>query len=147
MQKPNGVVVVVVLGSFSSSVDTVWGFIGDSVLLSCSIPESELQEDLNVHWRDDEGKNVFDITGNKTIEDQALKYKNRVETFHDEQKKGNVSIKLNGLQKTDARTYFCIITGPFQKQFKTKINFKGVYNLKIFFGKTEIMNEVSDWSN
>lgn len=32
------------LGSFSSSVVTVWGFIGDSALLSCSIPESELQD-------------------------------------------------------------------------------------------------------
>lgn len=91
------------LGSFSSSVVTVWGFIGDSALLSCSIPESELKdriEDLNVHWRDDDGKHVFDINGRKqAVEEQALKYKNRVESFPDKQTKGNVSIKLNSLKK------------------------------------------------
>lgn len=96
-------------------------------------------QDFNVHWRDNEGKNVFDIIGgNKAVEDQAPEYKNRVETFPDEQKNGNVSIKLNGLQKTDARKYTCTITGPLQNEIVIELHVKGVYNLKIFI-KTMIM--------
>jgi len=132
---------VVVLGSFSSPVVTaVSGFIGDSVILSCSIPESKL-EGAAVHWRDDQGKNVFDIFVITTAEYQAEKYKNRVETFPDEQKKGNVSIRLIGLQKTDEGMFTCTVTGEqYQNETRTKVHVKGVYNLKIFIGKTEILN-------
>lgn len=139
MQKPNSGFAFYFLGSFSSSVDTVWGFIGESAVLSCSIPESKLQDsrfetrDTNVHWRDNEGKNVFDIIGcNEAVEDQAPEYKNRVATFPEEYTRGNFSIKLIGLQKTDARKYSCIITGPFQNETSMELHVKGVYNLKIF---------------
>jgi len=130
---------VVVLGSFSSPVVTaVSGFIGDSVILPCSIPESEL-EGAAVHWRDDQGNKVFDIFVNTTDEDKE--YKNRVETFPDEQKKGNVSIRLIGLQKTDEGMFTCTVTGEqYQNETRTKVHVKGVYNLKIFIGKTEILN-------
>ncbi len=129
------------LGSFSAPVRfTVEGFVGDSAVLFCSIPESEIQgkiEKISVHWRDDEGKKVCDITGgNRTCQDQ-----DRVEMFHEEYEKGNFSIKLNRLQKTDARKYHCIITrdiephDTFQKEVITELHVKGVYNLKSFIEK------------
>ncbi len=129
------------LGSFSDPVRfTVKGFVGDSAVLSCSIPESEIQgkiEKFSVHWRDDEGKKVCDITGgNGTCQDQ-----DRVEMFHKEYEKGNFSIKLNRLQNTDARKYHCIITGDtesqdtFQKEVIIELQVEGVYNLKSFIEK------------
>ncbi|RXN13807.1 CD276 antigen-like protein [Labeo rohita] len=113
-------------GSFSAPVRvTVEGFVGDSAVFSCSIPESEIQdkiEEFSAHLRDDEEKSVCDITGaNRTCADQASEYKNRVETFLEDQKKGNFTFKLNALQKTDARKYHCHITGPSQNHTITEL--------------------------
>ncbi|XP_042605803.1 ICOS ligand-like [Cyprinus carpio] len=115
------------LGVFSDPVRVkVEGFVGDSAIFSCSIPESEIQgktEEFSVHLRDDEGKTVCDITGgNSTCKDQDPKYKDRVETFPDEYKKGNFTFKLNGLQKNDARKYNCYITGPSQNHTITELH-------------------------
>uniref|UniRef100_A0A672M6B4 Immunoglobulin V-set domain-containing protein n=1 Tax=Sinocyclocheilus grahami TaxID=75366 RepID=A0A672M6B4_SINGR len=114
------------------------GFVGDSAILFCSIPESEIQDKIEVfevHCRDDEGKKVCDIIGGSIAEDQKPKYKDRVETFPEEYKKGNFSIKLSSLQKTDARKYHCFIKrditshDTFQKEVITELHVKGVYNL------------------
>ncbi len=127
------------LGSYSDPVRViVEGFVGDAAVLSCSIPESEIQrkiEKFSIHWRHEEGgKEVCDITGGHgTCQDQ-----DQVETFPEEYKKGNFSIKLNRLQKTDARKYQCYITrnitseDDFQKEVITELRVKGVYNLKSF---------------
>ncbi len=126
------------LGSFSDPVRfTVEGFVGDSAVLSCSIPESEIQgkiEKFSAFWRDD-SKTVCDFNGGNRTCHQDLKYKDRVETFSEEYKKGNFSIKLNRLQKTDARKYICHITGPSQNLTITELHVKGVYNLKSFIEK------------
>lgn len=118
---------------------TVKGFVGDLAILSCSIPESEVQDKIerfSIHWRDDEGKIVCDIiAGNRTCQDQAPKYKDRVETFPEEYKKGNFFIKLNGLQTSDARKYHCHITGPSQNHTITELSVESVYNLKSFTEK------------
>ncbi|XP_026053807.1 programmed cell death 1 ligand 1-like isoform X2 [Carassius auratus] len=90
----------------------VTGDVGGSVVLPCSSTEPDLKpQDINVHWRDKDRKIVYDIVmGNYAQELQDQEYKNRVETFPQEFLKGNVSIKLNNLQHTDAGTYSCIIT-------------------------------------
>ncbi len=125
---------------FSAPVSvTVKGFVGDSADFSCSIPESEIQgniEKSNVHLRDDEGKRVCDIIGgSRTCQDQAPEYKDRVETFPEEYKKGNFTFKLKGLQKSDARKYHCHITRPSQNHTITELQVEGVYNLKSFIEK------------
>ncbi len=125
------------LGSYSDPVRViVESFVGDSADFSCSIPESKIQgnkEQFSVHWEDDGGMKVCDIIdGNGTCQNQAPEYKNRVETFPEEYKKCNFSIKLNRLQKTDARKYHCYITGPAQNHTITELRVKGVYNLKSF---------------
>uniref|UniRef100_A0A8C1Q5V8 Ig-like domain-containing protein n=1 Tax=Cyprinus carpio TaxID=7962 RepID=A0A8C1Q5V8_CYPCA len=114
-------------GAFSEPVRvTVKGFVGESAVFPCSIPDSEIQgkiEKFNVHWRDNEDKLVCDIiASNRTCTDQDPKYKFRVETFPDEYKKGNFSIKLSSLQKTDARKYICHITGPSQNHTITELH-------------------------
>uniref|UniRef100_A0A8C1IZR5 Ig-like domain-containing protein n=1 Tax=Cyprinus carpio TaxID=7962 RepID=A0A8C1IZR5_CYPCA len=90
----------------------VTGDIGGSVLLPCSSTEPDLKpQDINVHWRHNGSKIVYDIVkAHYSLELQDQQYKNRVESFPDQYLKGNVSIKLNNLQHTDAGTYSCIIT-------------------------------------
>ncbi|XP_042610542.1 uncharacterized protein LOC122144007 [Cyprinus carpio] len=116
-----------VTGSFSAPVRvTVEGFVGDFAFFPCSIPESALQgktEEFEVFWRDDEGKKVCDITGgNRICKDP--KYKDRVETFPEEYKKGNFSIKQNNIQKNNETKYICHITGPSQNHTITELHVK-----------------------
>ncbi|KAL1247055.1 hypothetical protein QQF64_034421 [Cirrhinus molitorella] len=113
-------------GSVSAPVSvTVKGFVGNSAVFSCLVPESEVQdkiEEVSVHFRDDEDKIVCDIAGGiRTCQGQAAEYKDRVETFPEDQKKGNFTFKLNGLQKSDARKYQCHITGPSQTNTVTEL--------------------------
>uniref|UniRef100_A0A8C1ZPZ3 Immunoglobulin domain-containing protein n=1 Tax=Cyprinus carpio TaxID=7962 RepID=A0A8C1ZPZ3_CYPCA len=113
------------LESFSVPASSVEGFVGGSVLLPCFIHHSELQDrikDVNVHWRYNNSKIVIDIIGgNRTAEDQAPEYNNRVEMFPDEYKKGNFCLKINNIKKTHAGKYTCIITGPFQNEKHTEL--------------------------
>ncbi|XP_050951401.1 CD276 antigen homolog [Labeo rohita] len=118
------VLLLYITGSFSAPVGvTVRGFVGDPAILSCYIPESEIRdklEEFKIHWRDDKGKKVCDFTGgNTTCQNQDPKYKDRVETLPEESKKGTFSIKLNGLQNSDAKKYHCYTTEP--NQYETII--------------------------
>ncbi|XDV22150.1 hypothetical protein PO909_027108, partial [Leuciscus waleckii] len=88
------------------------GVIGDSVLLPCSSTKHDLKpQDINVHWRHNSSKLVYDIVkGKDSLERQDPEYKNRAETFPEEYTRGNFSIKLINLQYTDAGKYICFIT-------------------------------------
>lgn len=127
------------LGSCSSSVGRVEGFVGGSAVFSCSIPETEIRDNIkefNLHMRDNEGKIVCDIIGgNRICQDQAPEYKNRTEILPTDQKEGNFTIKLSLLKKNDARKYTFIFTGPFQNEIYFKLDVKGLYNLKISIAK------------
>uniref|UniRef100_A0A672L7Y7 Ig-like domain-containing protein n=1 Tax=Sinocyclocheilus grahami TaxID=75366 RepID=A0A672L7Y7_SINGR len=84
------------------------GVIGGSVVLPCSSTEPD--QDTEVHWRQNGSKIVYDIIkGEDSVEQQDPRYKNRAETFPEEYKRGNFSIKLNDLQHTDAGKYMCLI--------------------------------------
>uniref|UniRef100_A0A672KE48 CD276 antigen homolog n=1 Tax=Sinocyclocheilus grahami TaxID=75366 RepID=A0A672KE48_SINGR len=84
------------------------GVIGGSVVLPCSSTEPD--QDTEVHWRQNGSKIVYDIIkGKDSVEQQEPRYKNRAETFPEEYKRGNFSIKLNDLQHTDAGKYTCLI--------------------------------------
>uniref|UniRef100_A0A9J8CLA6 Ig-like domain-containing protein n=1 Tax=Cyprinus carpio carpio TaxID=630221 RepID=A0A9J8CLA6_CYPCA len=92
--------------------DTVEAIIGGSVVLPCSSTEHYLKlQDINVHWRHNGSKIVYDIVkGEDSVVLQDQEYKNRAESFPPEYLRGNFSIKLNNLQHTDAGTYSCYIT-------------------------------------
>ncbi len=105
----------------------VEGFIGGSVLLSCSSTEDHLKlQHFNVHWRHNGSKNVCDIIkGEDSLELQDHRYKNRTETFPDLYDRGNFSIKLNNIQHTDAGKYTCTIT-PSSELIIVQLIIKGV---------------------
>ncbi|KAK7137227.1 hypothetical protein R3I93_017336 [Phoxinus phoxinus] len=93
--------------------------IGGSVLLPCSSTQHDHKlQDINVFWRHNgSSKSVCDITeGSHSQEKQDPEYKNRTETFPEEYKRGNFSIKLTDLTRTDAGKYICYITYSYELQ-------------------------------
>uniref|UniRef100_A0A8C1TAH9 Ig-like domain-containing protein n=1 Tax=Cyprinus carpio TaxID=7962 RepID=A0A8C1TAH9_CYPCA len=87
------------------------GFIGGSVILPCSSTEHPLKQEIYVHWRDTNGKIVFDvIEGEESLEKQDQQYKKRTVPFPKEYERGNFSIKLIDLQLTDAGKFSCLIS-------------------------------------
>ncbi|XP_050951483.1 CD276 antigen homolog isoform X3 [Labeo rohita] len=91
--------------------ETVVGFIGGSAVLPCSSKEPPLtNQGIDVRWRNKYKLNVYDIMeGKGSVEEQNPQYNNRAETFPEEYKTGNFSLKLNNLQHTDAGKYLCYI--------------------------------------
>ncbi|XDV22029.1 hypothetical protein PO909_027002, partial [Leuciscus waleckii] len=89
--------------------EPIVGFIGGSAVLPCSSKEPQLKlQDITVHWRYNDSLNVYDIIDGKgSIVDQHLAYKERVETFPDDFKQGNFTLKLNNLQNNDTGKYVC----------------------------------------
>ncbi|CAM4654786.1 unnamed protein product [Leuciscus chuanchicus] len=88
------------------------GVIGGSVLLPCSSTEHDLKlQDITVFWRHNGSKIVYDIVmGKDSPERHHPRYKNRTETFPHEYLRGNFSIKLTDLTRTDGGKYTCYIT-------------------------------------
>lgn len=87
------------------------GVTGGSVLLPCATSDIKHDlSDINVFWRHNDNLPVCDIIyGNFSLQDQDFNFKNRVETFPTEYKKGNFSLKLNNLTHTDGGNYLCFI--------------------------------------
>ncbi|XP_058617561.1 V-set domain-containing T-cell activation inhibitor 1-like [Onychostoma macrolepis] len=90
---------------------TVEAVIGGSVVLPCSFTKDDNKlQDIDVSWRHNGSKIVFDIIPHSTSPvTQDAEYENRTETFPEEYLRGNFSIKLNNLQHTDAGQYICYI--------------------------------------
>ncbi|XP_059425697.1 CD276 antigen homolog [Carassius carassius] len=105
------VVFAVLINKVSLQV-TVESFIGGSVLLPCSSTQHDLKlQDTDVFWRNKASESIYDlIKGTESLESQNSRYKNRVQTFPDEYKRGNFSIKLIDLTHADAGTFICLIT-------------------------------------
>ncbi len=97
---------------------TVEGFIGGSVVLSCSSTEHHVKlQDTDVHWRHNGSKIVFDIIkGEDSLALQDSEYKNRAESFPPEYLRRNFSIKLNNLQYIHAGKYICHITPSYEQK-------------------------------
>ncbi|XP_060715573.1 myelin-oligodendrocyte glycoprotein-like [Tachysurus vachellii] len=88
-------------------------FVGDTVILPCSIDRTVVSED--VFWRDDDGAVVVDIIKNKEdFYEQSPEYRDRVQTFPNEIENGNFSIKLSNVTLSDSRTYTCKASGSVQ---------------------------------
>ncbi|XP_016371920.1 CD276 antigen homolog [Sinocyclocheilus rhinocerous] len=91
---------------------TVEAVIGGSVVLPCSSVKHDLKlQDIDVFWRDKDSETIYDfIKGTDFLESQDPRYKNRAQTFPDEYKRGNFSIKLINLTHADAGEFICYIT-------------------------------------
>ncbi|XP_053532746.1 coxsackievirus and adenovirus receptor homolog [Ictalurus punctatus] len=85
-------------------VQSVEGFIGESVILPCTFA----QNPPVVFWRDEGTRTVCDISGGEaSFDEQHSNYKHRVQIFPSKIKEGNFSIKLSNLQHSDGGTYTC----------------------------------------
>ncbi|XP_051763688.1 CD276 antigen homolog [Ctenopharyngodon idella] len=104
--------VFAVLVNKVSLQETVEAVIGGSVVLPCFYTEHDHKlQDIDVNWRHNGSKNVYDIvTGQDSVEQQHPRYKNRTETFPDEYLRGNFSIRIKNLTHDDAGKYICFIT-------------------------------------
>uniref|UniRef100_A0A673IC31 Ig-like domain-containing protein n=1 Tax=Sinocyclocheilus rhinocerous TaxID=307959 RepID=A0A673IC31_9TELE len=106
-------VFTITVSIISVSLDvTVEAVIGGSVVLPCSSVKHDLKlQDIDVFWRDKDSETIYDfIKGTDFLESQDPRYKNRAQTFPDEYKRGNFSIKLINLTHADAGEFICYIT-------------------------------------
>uniref|UniRef100_A0A671MXB3 CD276 antigen homolog n=1 Tax=Sinocyclocheilus anshuiensis TaxID=1608454 RepID=A0A671MXB3_9TELE len=90
---------------------TVEGVISGSVVLPCSSTQHDHKlQDIDVFWRHNGSKIVYDIIkGKNSVEQQEPRYKNRTETFLEEYKRGIFNIRLTALNHADAGEYTCLI--------------------------------------
>ncbi|XP_059399560.1 CD276 antigen homolog isoform X4 [Carassius carassius] len=102
----------VVLINKVSLQDTVEGFIGGSVVLPCSSDEHDHKlQDIHVLWRNKDSEIFYNlISGKDSVAGQNPRYKNRAQTFPEEYERGNFSIKLQNLTRTDEGEFSCFIT-------------------------------------
>ncbi|KAI7790867.1 CD276 antigen homolog [Triplophysa rosa] len=89
----------------------VKGIEGESVILECVHKHVEVAEQqLEVHWRHNDIRNVYDIMHGKiSVKEQHSEYKNRVSVVLEKCKTGNFSLKLENLQRSDEGTYLCFV--------------------------------------
>lgn len=85
----------------------VGGVKGEFVILNCSFTSNNSKE-MSVHWRNGNGKVVYDIT-NGTGK-AGPEYEGRVTSLHEKDRNGNYFIKIERLKETDAGKYQCLIT-------------------------------------
>lgn len=87
---------------------TVQYFVGDSGILNCSYSE-DIKEVDTVFWRLNGSKKVYEFSPVNISQDVKSK-SIRVESFPDEYKRGNYSIKIKELKTNDEGKYTCFIT-------------------------------------
>ncbi|KAI5609493.1 hypothetical protein C0J50_9471, partial [Silurus asotus] len=83
---------------------TIDAVVGGNVILPCSTEQTA----QNVYWRHNDTTTVCDmIQGNVDFDEQHSVFQGRVETFPSDIAKGNFSIQLRKLKKSDAGIYTC----------------------------------------
>nr|XP_055074612.1 uncharacterized protein LOC129454127 [Misgurnus anguillicaudatus] len=86
---------------------TVQYFVGDSAILNCSYSE-DINEVDTVFWRLNGSKKVYEFSPVNISQDVKSK-SIRFESFPDEYKRGNYSIKIKELKTNDEGKYTCFI--------------------------------------
>ncbi|XP_056303595.1 CD276 antigen [Danio aesculapii] len=89
---------------------SVVGFTGGTAVLPCSSEQPQRTvQDIIVRWRHN-GLDVFEIIdGTVSAKAQDPAYRNRAQSFPEQYKNGNFSIKLRDLQDSDSGKYTCYI--------------------------------------
>ncbi|XP_077082919.1 uncharacterized protein LOC143736170 [Siphateles boraxobius] len=90
---------------------TVEAVIGGSVLLPFSFTQHDLKpQDMDVIWRHNDSETVYDlIKGQVSVLHQNPRYQSRAETFPEEYRSGNFSLKLINLTRTDTGEFSCLL--------------------------------------
>lgn len=100
------------INKFSLEV-TVQYFVGESAILPCSYTEDKKQVD-KVFWRHNANKKVYEFSPGRISEE--VKYDTRAESFPEEYERGNYSIKITKLEKTDEGAYSCFIIPAYHNE-------------------------------
>ncbi|XP_077058272.1 uncharacterized protein LOC143710914 [Siphateles boraxobius] len=101
--------------SVSGSDDPVSAYVGEDVTLNCSVHSHIPPEHIErVSWRKtDKDENILVFKKNKTLPVDE-RYRDRVEFFTDEMRKGNFSLSLKSVRTEDKGVYIChVIAGNF----------------------------------
>ncbi|XP_051978182.1 HERV-H LTR-associating protein 2 isoform X2 [Xyrauchen texanus] len=87
------------------------GVEGESIILPCSHKNIALEEhQITVHWRHKDIRNVYDIIhGRVSVQEQDPAYKNRTTVLPKECSKGDFSLILADLQRSDGGSYLCFV--------------------------------------
>ncbi|KAF4097935.1 hypothetical protein G5714_021943 [Onychostoma macrolepis] len=98
------------------------GGVGGSVILPCSYKERVLNtEEINVFWRYNNSVVVIDIEkGIPLTKEQDAMFKDRIDSFPSDYKKGNFSIRLEHLSFTSIGEFSCFIQNV-DKEYKLRL--------------------------
>ncbi|XP_068586950.1 CD276 antigen homolog isoform X2 [Cebidichthys violaceus] len=111
-----------------SCVEEVEASTGGDVLLKCVYDKVELlPASFSVFWRDKDDNNVLDIRGNKEDRKaQDERFEDRVFSEEKLYEKGNFSIQMKNVQRSDSGLYECNIPGKFKESVRLTVTDKRV---------------------
>lgn len=106
--------------SVSCHIPVIEGFTGHDVLLPCIYRgHARLPEKVFATWRDRDNSSMLDIRQNvQDFYHQKHKFRGRVESFPGRYRKGNFSITLKNITKSDMGVYQCEV---FDVYFKHRV--------------------------
>ncbi|KAK9524273.1 hypothetical protein VZT92_018123 [Zoarces viviparus] len=104
-----------------SCVEEAEASTGGDVLLKC-VSDKPLLAPFSVFWRDKDDNNVLDIRGNKEDrKGQSEKFKGRVFSEEKLYEKGNFSIQMKNVRRSDSGLYDCNIPGKFKQSVRLTV--------------------------
>lgn len=113
---------------------TYHAFVGDTVILPCTITSPGGLSSSVLYWQIDKVLVHFLYKGKEPLESQDKRYHGRTSLFLDQMKHGNFSLKLSSVQLADTAVYSCIYrqTGDHSNRTQ-KFKIKLIVSGKIFF--------------
>ncbi|XP_076831592.1 uncharacterized protein LOC143477022 isoform X2 [Brachyhypopomus gauderio] len=106
--------------------------LGDTVMLPCYTQGPLPLEGLRVEWRKKDSESVVNIFqhGESRPDLQSPSFRGRAHFFPDEVSKGNFSILLKNLEKSDSGVYKCTVS-RYKESMETEVEIKNIERLVV----------------
>ncbi|KAG6923471.1 butyrophilin subfamily 3 member A3 [Chelydra serpentina] len=100
--------------SLAGSPHPMMGIVGQDVVLPCQLSPPARLPSMDILWRKIGSGyiSVHEYLDEGSRDQPGESYQTRTELFPQEFSRGNVSLKLKGLQVADAGTYHCLVRNP-----------------------------------